>query len=87
MKKIEREDQAVNLARSIASDILIYHREAVLEGIREDDFYERLGNELDEGRKLYGDRVALELRTKSNHFERAIVDVLIRKATLQAQQV
>ena len=83
MKKVERDDQAINLARSIASDILVYHRETVLEGIRHDDLYERLAVQLAEGKQLYTDRVASELQVQRNHFERAIVDVLVRKATLQ----
>ena len=87
MKKIERDDQAVNLARSIASDILIYHKDEVLEGLRQDDLYERLSNQLAEGRQLYSDRVSSDIKMQRNHFERAIVDVLIRKAKQQLQRL
>ena len=83
MKKVDRDDQAVNLARSIASDILIYHRETVLEGLRNDDLYQRLSDHLAEGRQLYTDRVSSEIKLQRNHFTRAIVDVLIRKAKRQ----
>lgn len=85
MKKIERDDQAVNLARSITSDILIYHREEVLNGLRHDDLYERLASQLEEGRQLYAERVSLELDAQGTHFERAIVDILIRKAMIQVK--
>ena len=87
VKKVDRDDQAVNLARSIASDILIYHRDAVLDGLRNDDLYERLSSQLAEGRQLYSDRVSSEMKMQRNHFERAVVDVLIRKATLQLNRL
>jgi hypothetical protein len=79
MKKIVRLDQAINFARSIASDILVYNKEQVLAGLRDDDIFERLGAEIDEGRRLYTDRVLLDGLASSEHFERALTDVLLRK--------
>ena len=78
-KKIERQDQAINLARSIASDILIYNREAVEQGLRADDLFERLADEIDEGRRLYVERVSEVLPDRTNHFDRALGDILVRK--------
>lgn len=79
MKKIVRMDQAINFARSIASDILVYNKEQVLAGLRDDDVFERLSAEIDEGRRLYLDRVLLNGLSSSEHFERALTDVLLRK--------
>ena len=79
MKKIERIDQAINFARSIASDILIYNKDQVHLGLREDDLYDRLSPAIDEGRRLYMERVDLGGQRSSEHFERALTDVLVRK--------
>ena len=79
MKKIERIDQAINFARSIASDILIYNKEQVYLGLREDDLYERISPAIEEGRRLYMERVDLGGQRTSEHFERALTDVLVRK--------
>jgi hypothetical protein len=79
MKKIERIDQAINFARSIASDILIYNKEQVHLGLREDDLYDRLSLAIEEGRRLYMERVDLSGERSSEHFERALTDVLVRK--------
>lgn len=79
MKKIERTDQAINFARSIASDILIYNKEEVGKGLRKDDIYDRLSVAIDEGRRLYLDRVMIDATSSSEHFERALTDVLLRK--------
>ena len=87
MKRIDRDDQAVNLARSITSDILVYHREDVLAGLRNDDLYDRLAPQLAEGRQLYADRVSSEIETQRNHFERAVVDVLIRKGMSELKRL
>ena len=79
MNKIRRLDQAINLARRIASDILIYHKDVVLAGLSNGDLYERLSKEIDEGRRLYLDRVDLADGQSSEHFERALNDVLVLK--------
>ena len=79
MKKIVRMDQAINFARSIASDMLVYNKDQVLAGLRADDVFERLSSEIEEGRRLYMDRVLLDGLESSEHFERALNDVLLRK--------
>ncbi len=87
MKKIVRMDQAINFARSIASDILVYNKEQVITGLREDDVFDRLSAEIDEGRRLYMERVALDERGSSEHFERALTDVLLRKGFANIDRV
>ena len=68
---------AQRLARTIASDILLYHREKVLEGLRDDSLFEVLAEEIKEGRELFEERVSAELRARYNLLDRALVDVLI----------
>jgi response regulator RpfG family c-di-GMP phosphodiesterase len=61
-------DDARRLARLILSDIVIYHLEKVEEGIREDNFFEVLKNEIAEGRAYYDSRVPLRVRQDTEIF-------------------
>lgn len=69
---------AHRLARTIASDIMLYNREKVLEGLSKDTLFEILEFEIEEGRELYESRVSAEIRAEHNLLERALVDVLIQ---------
>jgi len=68
---------AQRLARTIASDLLIYHRDKVLDGLRTDALFEVLAEEIREGRALYEEHVRVEVRARHNLLDRALVDVLI----------
>ncbi len=74
---IETPEQANRLARAIASDIMLYNEEKIIQGLTEDNLYETLSAELDEGRELYVSRVKPELLAKTNFYDKAIIDVLI----------
>ncbi len=69
--------EAMRLARTIASDILIYNRDKVEEGLANDDIFERLASEIAEGHRHFDSRVSESVRAKTNFLERAVVDVLI----------
>ena len=69
---------AHRLARTIASDIMLYNREKVLEGLSKDTLFEVLEFEIAEGKELYESRVSAEIRANYNLLERALVDVLIQ---------
>jgi hypothetical protein len=79
MNLIDNPDQAKRLARAIISDVAIYNREKVEEGIKDDTIFELLTDELAEGRQHFVSRVTQEL-ADSNIFEIAVVDVLIKRA-------
>jgi len=55
-------DEARRLARLILSDIIIYHAGKVEQGIRDNNFFEVLREEIDEGRTYYDSRVPLRVR-------------------------
>ncbi len=74
---IEDAKRANRLARTIASDILVYNREAVEQGIRNDDLFERLAEQISEGREHYEGRVGEALKRSGNHYNRALVDILL----------
>jgi hypothetical protein len=79
MSLIDNPDHARRLARAIISDVAVYNREKVEEGIRNDNIFDLLAEEIDEGRRHFETRVAPEL-VSANIFELAIVDVLIKRA-------
>ena len=78
MPLIETPEQAIRLARAICSDVSVYNEEKVVRGIEQDNFFDALRDELEEGRELYRSRVSPELYARSNYYDRAIVDVILR---------
>ena len=79
MNRIENPDQAKRLARAILSDVAVYNREKLEEGIRNDTVFELLKEELEEGRQHFASRVAPDLES-SNIYDIAVVDVFIKRA-------
>ena len=80
-KKITRGSAAMRLARTIASDILVYNRDKVVAGLAADDLFERLADEIKEGHAHFESRVSPELLSQHNFVERALVDVLLYRAS------
>ena len=78
MASITKPEKAVRLARAIASDISLYNEERIIEAIENDTFFEALADELEEGRALYISRVDESIRSTSNYYERAIIDIILR---------
>ncbi|ANA41492.1 MULTISPECIES: hypothetical protein [Geobacter] len=79
MTMIDNPDQARRLARAIISDIAIYNREKVEQGIKNDTIFDLLAEEIEEGRQHFASRVAPEL-AGTGIFDLALVDVLIKRA-------
>jgi hypothetical protein len=77
MPLIETEEAARRLARAIASDLSLYNEEKIISGITNDNLFEVLAEEIEEGRVLYKRRVAAELYAR-NFYDRALVDILIK---------
>jgi hypothetical protein len=79
MNIIDNPDSARRLARAIISDIAMYNKAKVERGIKNDDIFDVLNEELEEGRQHFFSRVAPELKPESI-FDLAVVDVLIKRA-------
>ena len=77
MALIDTPEAANRLARAIASDIELYNKEEIVEGITKDDLFERLDGVISKGLSLYKKRVTPELFENSNYYHRAIVDILV----------
>ena len=74
----EERTKAMRLARAIASDISLYNEQKIIKGIEQDNLFDVLKEELDEGRDLYKSRVSPEVFTITNFFDRAVVDIIVR---------
>lgn len=74
---IDNEARAQQLARAIASDIQLYNKAKIEQGLMNDQFFEMLTEEITEGRDLFRSRVTPEL-FRRNFFDRAIVDRVIK---------
>lgn len=61
-------EEARRLARLILSDIVIYHSEKVEQGIRGNNFFETLRDEIEEGRQYYETRVPFRVRRETEIF-------------------
>ena len=73
----EEKMKAMRLARAIASDISLYNEQKIIKGIEQDNLFETLKDEIEEGRELYKSRVSKEIFA-TNFFDRAIVDIIIK---------
>jgi hypothetical protein len=75
---IDTPERAIRLARTIASDISLYNEEKILRGLTEDKLFTELRDEIEEGRELYRTRVAGDLYERTNFFDRAVVDIILK---------
>lgn len=86
MALITDPEAARRLARTIASDLSLYFEEKIVKGIQGDNFFEVMNKEIEEGREHYKNRVSPEILSKTNFFERAIVDIILRsKACIKSK--
>lgn len=77
MQKTDDPKMANRLARAIASDISIYYGEKIKSGLENDNLFEELRRELQEGVNLFQSKVSHELVNNTNIFERAIIDIIV----------
>ena len=74
----EEKTKALRLARAIASDIALYNKEKIAEGIQNDNLFDVIHEQIEEGRALYKSRVSTEVFKEQNFFDRALVDIIIK---------
>ena len=80
MALIDNLEAARRLSRAIVSDVAIYNKAKIEEGIKNDNLFELLAEELDEGRQHYLSRVDPKIAKDYNLYDVAIVDVLIKQS-------
>jgi hypothetical protein len=79
MNLIDNPDQAKRLARAILSDVAMYNKEKVETGIKNDNIFDVLKEELEEGRQYFLSRVSTNTNPELV-YGTAVVDVLIKRA-------
>lgn len=79
MPLIKSQEAAARLARTIISDIALYNRDKISNGLKNDNIFELLDKELQEGLALYRSRLSPEMDAKNGYYNRAIVDILIKR--------
>ena len=78
MALIDNPDAARRLARAIASDVSLYNEEKIIQGVLNDNLFDVMASEIEEGRELYRSRVSPDLFHHTNFYDRAIVDILVK---------
>ena len=79
MNMIDNPDQAKRLARAILSDVAMYNKDKVEKGIKNDNMFDVLKDELEEGRLHFLSRVSTGVNPEQI-YGTAVVDVLIKRA-------
>ncbi len=79
MSLITDTEAAARLARTIIADVAIYNKDKIDSGIKNDNIFELLADELNEGLVLYRSKVDPEVDKKNNFFNKAVVDILIKR--------
>jgi len=79
MSTIDNPDLAKRLARAILSDVAMYNPEKVENGIKNDNIFDVLKEELEEGRQDFLSRVSPDVEADTI-YDIAVVDVLIKRA-------
>jgi len=79
MALIKSSEAAFRLARTIISDIALYNRDKILNGIKNDNIFDLLERDLAEGLALYKSRIDPAIDRKNSLYNRAIVDILIKR--------
>jgi hypothetical protein len=77
MALIDNPDRARQFARAISSDLSVYYDQKIREGIENDNLFEVLESEIEEGRALFRSKVTPAIY-ELNIYDRAIVDVLLK---------
>lgn len=80
MGVVKDPDVARRIARAVVSDIALYNAKKVEEGIANDNLFELLRDEIEEGRSYYVSRVDPDVVRNTNYFNRALVDLLVKPA-------
>ena len=77
-------EAAQRLARIIISDITLYNKQKIEDGLQKGDLLGVLKSELEEGRNLYRERVSEEILNSSNYLDEALREYIQkRKSVLQ----
>ncbi len=72
----KRHDEARRFARLLVSEIKLYNENKVEEGRRNKNIYSLLKEDIDRSKQLYEERIAADVRAKSDYFKQALISIL-----------
>ena len=73
------EEKAKRLARIIVSDIALYNADSIKEGLQKGNFYELLKRDIEEGYKLFKERVPAPIRESHDYLKDALEQLVANK--------
>lgn len=76
--KASTQEEAQRIARVVASDILLYNRKKVNEGIIKDTLFELVKNEIKEGEHYYLSRLDPDFPEPLVYFNEALIEFLLK---------
>lgn len=71
-----RHDEARRFARLLVSEIKLYNENKVEEGRKNKNIYSLLKEDIDRSKQLYEERIAADIRAKSDYFKQALISIL-----------
>jgi predicted Zn finger-like uncharacterized protein len=75
-QKKDKHSKARRLARSLAKDILLYHKEEVQRGRQQGNLVELLGDEIKRSWKFYKQQVGENVVKEKNYFKEALNEII-----------
>ena len=69
-------EEAQRLARLLVTEIKLYNEDAVEQGRRSGDVYNRLQEDIDRSRQIFEDRIDPAVRNENDYFKQALVRIL-----------
>jgi hypothetical protein len=79
MSVIKTAEEARELARKIASDIVLYNADKIIEGIINDNLFDLLAKEIEEGRDIFLSQVSADIPGIETMFDRVFVDIILEE--------
>jgi len=76
IQKIHKD--AVKLARQLAKDILLYHKDEVEKGLANGNIKELMKDEIEKSYKFYTQRIQAEIINNSNYFNEALNKIVAK---------
>lgn len=77
---IDNPERAKRIARTVASDIFLYNEDRIAKGIADDNLFELLEDQIEQGKSHYLGRIAPSILENTNHFDKAVVDKVLARA-------
>jgi hypothetical protein len=76
VEEARKHDEARRFARLLVSEIKLYNEPKVEEGRKNKSIYSLLKEDVDRSKQIYDERIAADIRGKSDYFRQALVSIL-----------